>query len=73
MPLSFGDYLSGTAFFPKRAPVLPSHPLPAVVWLHPFSYNTGYSPSYGQAYPHYDLASAGAVVLAYDQARLSRV
>ena len=66
--LSFGDYLSGTAFFPEHAPVNAGKPLPAIVWLHPYSYNTGYTPSYRQAHPHFALASAGAVVLAYDQA-----
>ena len=33
-------------------------PMPAVVWLHPYSYSTGYTPAYGQAAVHEALASA---------------
>lgn len=40
---------------------------PAIVWLHPYSYSTGYSPAYGQTRVHEALAAAGFVVLCFDQ------
>jgi hypothetical protein len=42
---SFGDYLSATAFWPEKMPVDKTKPQPAVIWLHQYSYNTGYSSS----------------------------
>eukprot|EP00947_MAST-08B_sp_MAST-8B-sp1_P005841 g5841.t1 len=98
---SFGDYLSGTAFYPQsmldgwqdRQKQHQQHQQhqhmdpttngtgigtetgtnggaghPAVIWLHPYSYNTGYTPSYRQARAHEAIAAAGFVVMAYDQA-----
>ena len=62
-PLSFGDYLTGTAYWPRGS----SGPLPALIWLHPFSYSSGFSPAYGMANVAQDIAAAGFFVLAYDQ------
>ena len=64
---SFGAYLSATAFWPSSMQRAASKLQPAVVWLHPYSYNTGYTPSYRQSRIHLQLASAGFVVVAYDQ------
>ena len=50
---------------PKAAFAPTSHP--AIIWLHPYSYNTGYTPTYGQDHVHVALASAGFVVMAFDQ------
>jgi hypothetical protein len=67
---SFGDYLSGTAAWdPSTMPTAIDRPQALVIWLHPFAYNTGYSPQYGQANIREELISAGgvgAVVMAFD-------
>lgn len=67
---SFGDYLNGEIYWRNVANQNDS-PIPAVIWLHPYSYNTGYSPSYGQAKMHEMLAQAGFVTMAFDQVRRS--
>ena len=41
--------------------------MPAIVWLHPYSYSTGYTPAYGQSRVYEELTAAGFAVLAYDQ------
>ena len=49
-PISFGDYVTANVFFPAAAPAAAAAPpLPAVVWLHPYSYATGYTPAYGMS------------------------
>ena len=69
MAVSFGNYVtanvywyadnSGRNFGAKR---------PAIIWLHPYSYSTGYYASYERGGLIVDnLARAGYVVLAYDQ------
>lgn len=52
---------------PCQLPVEKPRKMPAVIWLHPYSYSTGYTPAYGQAHVHEELAVAGFVVLTYDQ------
>ena len=42
-------------------------PLGCVVWLHPYSYATGYFGSYVKGSPIVALVEAGFAVLAYDQ------
>ena len=57
--LAIGDYVTANAYFPLQSNT--SHrakALPAIVWLHPYSYSTGYTPAYGQAHIHEDLAAA---------------
>jgi len=49
-PLSFGDYVTATAYWPAgRGRAGGGGALLAVVWLHPYSYASGFSPSYGMA------------------------
>jgi dienelactone hydrolase len=61
-PLPFGDDLKGDLYMPDP---LPAGPVPAVVWLHPYAYATGYS---RYASPTIKmLTSAGYAVLAFDQ------
>ena len=68
-PISFGDYVTANVFFPAAAPAAAAAPpLPAVVWLHPYSYATGYTPAYGMSNVVEELVLAGYAVLAYDQA-----
>jgi pimeloyl-ACP methyl ester carboxylesterase len=74
--VSFGDYVTGNVFWPKQAAaaaaaattaaVVPQ-PLGCVVWLHPYSYATGYYGSYVKGSPIVALVQAGFAVLAYDQ------
>ena len=66
---AFGDYLSATATWHTNltAANTAKKPVSLVIWLHPYSYNTGYSPQYGQANVRQDLAEAGHVVMAFDQ------
>jgi len=45
---SFGDYLSAQAYWKEGMPVSADEPQKAVIWLHPYSYNTGYAPAYGR-------------------------
>lgn len=66
-PFSFGDYLSAQAYWNSRLPVAEGRPQPAVIWLHPFSYNTGYTPTYMGAKAWSEIAAQGFVVMAYDQ------
>ena len=66
-PFSFGDYYSAQAYWPRDMAVSADKPQPLVIWLHPYSYNTGYTPTYGQSKAWADIAAAGHVVMAYDQ------
>lgn len=62
VPLGFGDDLKGDLYLPDPSP-LPK--MPAVIWLHPFAYPTGYS-RYSQP-TITTLTNMGYVVLAFDQ------
>jgi hypothetical protein len=64
---SFGDYLSGEMYWSGGSNANLDQPRPAVIWLHPYSYNTGYAPAYMQAYMHKVIAQAGFVTMAFDQ------
>jgi pimeloyl-ACP methyl ester carboxylesterase len=67
-PVAFGDDLKADLYYPDYEDL--NHPiegysLPLVLWLHPFSYATGYSAG-GVSIIH-SLVSQGFVVLAFDQ------
>eukprot|EP00117_Sycon_ciliatum_P020743 scpid39628/ scgid18391/ len=74
MTISFGRALIGTLYFPANASAK-SAPLPGIVWLHPYSYQQGYTESYPKD-PHrmpWLLAQqSNAVVLAFDQIGFGR-
>ena len=61
--VSIGDYLTANVYFPANA----TGTLPAVIWLHPYSYATGYVAAYTatQVVPAL-VTGAGAVVVAFD-------
>lgn len=63
---SFSDYVSCNLYWKNGLVTNASKPAPAVVFLHPYSYNTGYSPSYGQAHVYEELARAGFIVMVFD-------
>jgi len=65
--LSFGEYLRGDLYFPKKAnEEKPEGKLPVVIWLHPFAHNPGYG---NGAYPPpaAALTKMGFAVLGFDQ------
>ena len=78
---SFGDYVTGIAYWTNHSSRSTSSivarnevPLrPAVVWLHPYSYATGFTPTYGDDTVHLTLAKAGFISIAFDQVRNSSV
>jgi pimeloyl-ACP methyl ester carboxylesterase len=62
-PLAFGDDLKADLYYPTDVPQ--GRRLPLVLWLHPFSYCTGYS---RDARPRFaSLTKRGFAVLAFDQ------
>jgi dienelactone hydrolase len=68
VPVRFGDGVRGNIYYHREI----EQPAPAVVWLHPYSYPSGYCETWavnrGQFPPIYQrLAQEGFVVLAYDQ------
>ena len=62
-PVSFGDDLKADLYYPDA--LGQAHKLPVVVWLHPFSYATGYSRD--STVPFASLIKRGFAVLAFDQ------
>ena len=66
LPVAIGNQVTANIFYPADAS--PSDkPLPALVWLHPASYNTGPAPVYNGVDVFHAAAAAGHVVLAFDQ------
>ena len=66
-PLSFGNYVTGNLFWSTKS-LEKDVPCPVVVWLHPYSYATGYYSSYiKNGNVVVELTQAGYCVLAYDQ------
>lgn len=65
VPIAFGDDVRGNLYF-KTAQ---QGPAPVVIWLHPYSYHSGYNEGYGvQGTTVYNrLAQNGFAVIAYDQ------
>lgn len=65
-PVNFGFNVKGDLYYPANTP--PGKKLPAVIWLHPFSYQLGYMWVYhNDLHPILALVQAGYAVLAYDQ------
>ena len=62
-PLAFGDDLKADLYYPEGTAA--GQRLPAVVWLHPFAYCTGYSRYAAPAFA--SLTKRGFAVLAFDQ------
>jgi cephalosporin-C deacetylase-like acetyl esterase len=64
----FGDYLYGDLYYPKTArETAPSQRLPVVIWLHPYSYNSGYGSAARGRTPAVELARLGYAMFAFDQ------
>ena len=66
-PLTFGYGVTGHLYYPNTTP--PGTRLPAVIWLHGYSYPLGYMWVYrSDTHPILALVNAGYAVLAFDQA-----
>jgi len=64
--VQFSDYVAGDLYLPAQTD--PERRLPVVIWLHPFSYSTGYSGAYMDGDRIYlTLAREGFAVFACDQ------
>jgi len=65
IPASFGENVRGNVYYNPRV----KKPAPAVIWLHPYSYHSGYNEGYGvqKTTIYHRLARAGYVVLCFDQ------
>jgi pimeloyl-ACP methyl ester carboxylesterase len=65
MPVSFGANVRGNVYYNPDV----KKPAPAVIWLHPFSYGSGYNEGYqvDDTTIYHRLAQQGYVVLAFDQ------
>ena len=65
IPVSFGPNVRGNIYYNTAV----KGPAPVVIWLHPYSYHSGYNEGYGVQGTtiYHRLAKAGYVVLAYDQ------
>jgi len=65
IPVNFGADVRGNLYYNPTV----TAPAPAVIWLHPYSYHSGYNEGYGVqgTTVYHRLAQQGFVVLAYDQ------
>lgn len=65
VPVSFGAGVRGNVYHESGA----EEPAAAVIWLHPYSYSSGYNEGYGVEGTtiYHRLAQRGYLVLAYDQ------
>ncbi|MCZ6793829.1 MAG: alpha/beta hydrolase, partial [Planctomycetota bacterium] len=65
LPVSFGANVRGNVYYNPSV----TQAAPAVIWLHPYSYHSGYNEGYGVegTTVYHRLAREGLVVLAYDQ------
>jgi pimeloyl-ACP methyl ester carboxylesterase len=65
IPVSFGANVRGNIYYNPKIKT----PAPVVIWLHPYSYHSGYNEGYGVqgTTVYHRLAQEGFVVLAFDQ------
>jgi dienelactone hydrolase len=65
IPVTFGNHVKGNVYAPADI----SQPAPVIIWLHPYSYHSGYNEGYGVKGTtiYHRLAKQGFVVLAFDQ------
>jgi len=69
--LNFGEYTYAQMWWVEDDDGGPANVTgkPAVIWLHPYAYQDGYTVNYGQGSPNVltEIAKAGHVVIAFDQ------
>ena len=74
MTISFGRGIVGNVYFPANK-TAKSSPMTGIVWLHPYSYQEGFTESYprdSHRMPWVLAAECNAVVLAFDQIGFGR-
>ena len=65
---SFGDYLRGDLYFPKKPDEeKPGGKLPVIIWLHPYSYNSGYGTGGRGRIPAVEITKMGFAMFGFDQ------
>ncbi|XVH33164.1 alpha/beta fold hydrolase (plasmid) [Haloferacaceae archaeon DSL9] len=65
---TYGERVEGDLYYPKADDGgLPDEPLPAIIWLHPYSYNTGYGAGGRGQVPVAEATDHGFALYAYDQ------
>jgi len=73
MAIGFGNYLHANLYYPSNATIGDGgESLPTVIWLHPFSHNSGFNEGYMESSSdngaiYYALANQGYLVMAFDQ------
>jgi len=75
LPVQFSDYVAGDLYYPRGA----AKPLTTVIWLHPYSYPTGYRGAYVVEHDTWkpyrifiELAQKGYACFAFDQLGFGR-
>ncbi|HIB91279.1 TPA: hypothetical protein EYN09_01610 [Candidatus Poribacteria bacterium] len=65
LPVHFGCNVRGNLYYNPNS----EGSVPVIIWLHPFSYHSGYNEGYGVqgTTVYYRIAQQGCVVLAFDQ------
>lgn len=65
LPIRFGEGVRGNLYYNPTV----TGSMPVVIWLHPYSYHSGYNEGYGvqETTVYHRLAQAGFAVIAYDQ------
>jgi len=65
---SFGEYLRGDLYFPKEAnEERPKKKLKVILWLHPYSYNSGYGSRSRERIPAVPITNMGFAMFGFDQ------
>jgi len=65
---SFGEYLRGDLYFPKEAnEERPKEKLKVIIWLHPYSYNSGYGSRSRERIPAVSITNMGFAMFGFDQ------
>ena len=65
---SFGDYIYGDLYYPKEPNEMrPKEKLPVIIWLHPYSYNSGYGTGSRQRIPAREITNLGYAMFGFDQ------
>lgn len=66
LSVTFGEYCTGDVYAPKGAAAA-GKKLPAVLWLHPWSFSNGYTAGYRRGeQPYINFARRGYVVFCFD-------
>lgn len=64
----FGEYLRGDLYYPKEMNEdKPKKKLPVIIWLHPFSCNSGYGSTVRDRIPAVPITESGYAMFGFDQ------